>query len=144
LPLGGGDAVGLAVVGFGRGGCVLGHRCGQPGWWVAPRVEVAAIGGATADRHEVPDLPAQHLGDRAEAAVGDDGGVPRLGADRRGERVVVANIGVDVAVPVDFGELVTAGVADRDVMAARGEAGHDGRPRWSRPSDDEGLHSVAV
>ena len=32
LPLSDGDAVGLAVVGFGRGGRVLGHRCGQPGW----------------------------------------------------------------------------------------------------------------
>ena len=61
---------------------VLGHRCGQPGRRVAPRVEVAAIGGATADRHEVPALPAQHLGDRAEAAVGDDGSVPLLVADR--------------------------------------------------------------
>ena len=51
---------------------------------------------------------------------------------------------MDVAVPVDLGEFVTAGVADRDVVAAFGEAGHNGRPRWSRPSDDEGLHAVAV
>ena len=139
------------------------RRCGRTcrrrprSRWVRPRPPVraaraasGATGRSSRDRraHRRPTRSARparaHLGDRAEAAVGDDGGVPRLGADRRGERAVVANIGMDVAVPVDLGEFVTAGVADRDVVAALGEAGHNGRPRWSRPSDDEGLHAVAV
>ena len=137
--LGAADAVALAVVVLGGERSVLPERHRQAGRLVDGRVEEALVDGHPAHRDDAAGAALQHVGDRAEPAVGGEGDVEGLVAEGLAQAVVAEHVAVQVAQVGDLGNLVVARVQHRDVVAALLEPAGDGGPGRSGPPDQQHL-----
>ncbi len=109
---------------------------------VLPGVGPASVRGHASYGDEVPAAAGRQCSDTPQPAVHGDDHVPARPLQRRGERLLVVRVGVEVRdVRRGLGMLVQSPVQDRDVMAARNQPPDDRQAGRPGAADDENPHA---